>query len=183
MNEKTLSSESVFRGRLLHVDVLTVELDNGKQAYREIVRHRGAVAVLVRRPDGRYILVRQFRKAVEKEMIEVVAGCLEKGEQPEQTVVREVREETGYTVTSINDLGKVFLTPGYSTEAIHFFLADVEPSPHDTHLDEDEHVAVVLLTEHELESLLASNNGIDDGKTLAIWYRYIRSPWYRPAKT
>ena len=74
MREKTISKKTVYTGRILGLEVQEIEMENGKKGLREIVRHRGAVAVLARLPDGRFVLVRQFRKPVEKEMLEVVAG-------------------------------------------------------------------------------------------------------------
>ena len=79
MNEKTISSQRAFDGRLLKLDVLDVELDNGRRSRREVVRHPGAVAVWARTPDKRFVFVRQFRKAIESDLLEIVAGTRNTG--------------------------------------------------------------------------------------------------------
>ena len=80
MNEKTLSARTVFDGRLLHVEVLDVELPSGVRSVREIVRHPGASVILPQRPDGQFLFVRQFRKPLERQLLEAVAGTLDPGE-------------------------------------------------------------------------------------------------------
>jgi len=90
MKEKTIKSRTVFKGRLLKIDVLDVEVEPGRRSIREIVRHPGAAVVLARRPDGMFIFVRQFRKPAEKIILEVVAGGLEKAESPVACARRDV---------------------------------------------------------------------------------------------
>jgi ADP-ribose pyrophosphatase len=167
MNEKTISSQRVFDGHLLKLDVLEVELDNGRRARREIVRHPGAVAIWARAPDGRFVFVRQFRKAVEQELLEVVAGTLEAGETPEACARREIREETGYVAKTMTPLGCIFTAPGFCTERIFLFCAELagggaaDPDP-------DEHLEVVLLDEGAWKAMM-SRGAVQDAKTLAAW--------------
>ena len=167
MNEKTVSSQHVFEGRLLKLDVLDVELDNGRRARREVVRHPGAVAVWARAPDGRFVFVRQFRKAIEQELLEVVAGTLEAGETPEACARREIREETGYTVKSLSPLGCIFTAPGFCTERIFLFYAELAKNG-PAKPDPDEHLDVVLLDETEWKDMM-SRGSIQDAKTWAAW--------------
>ena len=167
MNEKTISSQRVFDGHLLKLDVLDVELDNGRHARREIVRHPGAVAIWARAPDGRFVFVRQFRKAIEQELLEVVAGTLEIGETPETCARREIREETGYAVKTMAPLGFIFTAPGFCTERIFLFYAELvaggAAAP-----DPDEHLDVVLLDEAAWKAMM-SRGAVQDAKTWAAW--------------
>ncbi|MDP2989637.1 MAG: NUDIX hydrolase [Kiritimatiellota bacterium] len=175
MNEKTVSSQPVFDGRLLKLDVLEVELDNGRRARREIVRHPGAVAIWARAPDGRFVFVRQFRKAIEQELLEIVAGTREAGETPEACARREIREETGYAVKTLTPLGCIFTAPGFCTEQIFLFYAELAQNGPDfgelsraAEPDPDEHLDVVLLDEAEWKAMM-SRGAIQDAKTLAAW--------------
>ncbi len=167
-HEKTLSAETRYVGRIVSVEVQEVELETGQQAFREIVRHRGAVAVLAQRPDGRFLFVRQFRKPVEAMMLEVVAGVLEVDELPEAAARRELKEETGYTALTLRPLGVVYPSPGYVDERIQVYAADVGLEPGATALDHDERVEVVTLSAAEFESL-TWRGGVSDAKTLAAW--------------
>ncbi len=168
MYERTLTSTRAYTGRVLALDLLEIETDQGVRAKRDIVRHRGAVAVLCRRPDGMLVLVRQFRKPVEKILLEVVAGKLEADENPEVCARREVLEETGHTVTALRSLGFIHPTPGYSDETLHLFEAQVDATPQAHQADADEDLATVTLTPAEFEARIASGE-IVDAKTLCIW--------------
>lgn len=168
MKETTIKQTRVFDGRLIKVDVLEVRLENGRTAPREVVRHKGAVAVLVRRPDGRFAFVRQFRKPIESDLLEVVAGGLEPDEPPDVCAAREVREETGCTVSLLKPLGYVYAAPGFCSEKLHLFYAETEPEAQAQRTDADEHLDVALLTEAEVNDL-ARRGEIHDAKTLACW--------------
>ncbi len=95
LTEKTISMERVFEGRALTIDVAGIELPDGRRSIREIVRHRGAAVILGERPDGSWVLIYQYRRAVEETLLEVVAGCLEEGESIEDCARREMEEESG----------------------------------------------------------------------------------------
>ncbi|MEI6807263.1 MAG: NUDIX hydrolase [bacterium] len=168
MHEKTISAKVVFKGRLLTVEVLDVELENGVRTVREVVRHSGAVGVLAQLPDSSFVLVRQFRKPLECELIEIVAGGMEPGELPEDCAVRETREETGYETASVEKLGVVALAPGYSSEQLHLFYAKLAQAG-DVCPDPDEYVQVVRLMEAEIDGMIGRNE-IKDAKTVAAWY-------------
>jgi len=168
MKERTISSKRKFNGRLIKVDLLNVRLDNGREARREIVRHPGAVAVLCRRPDGRFVFVRQFRKPVESELLEIVAGTREPDEGPAVCARREVHEETGYKVVSLKRLGGIYTAPGFCDERIVIFFADIRPSRIQNCPDPDEQIELVCLDKKQIETMLASGK-IKDAKTLAAW--------------
>lgn len=170
MYEKTIGSKTVFRGRIMQVDVLDVELANGRHSTREIVRHGKAVAVIARRRDGRFVFIRQFRKALERICFEVMAGNCDPGEESETAAIRELKEETGYTPETIHRLGSIFPSVGYCTEQIDIFYADVH-EPGKTDFDSDEQIETILLTEKEMDERIGAGT-VQDAKTLAAWMLY-----------
>lgn len=169
MTEKTLTSKTVFQGRVLRVDVLDIELPGGRKSTREIVRHPGAVVVLAERPDGRFVLVRQPRAAVGELMLEMVAGGLEPGEAPATAARRELEEETGYVAETPQPLGEIVPCPGYSAERLHCFHARVGLQPGATRPDFDEQVTPVVMTREEINRAIASGE-LKDAKSIAIWH-------------
>jgi ADP-ribose pyrophosphatase len=173
LTEKTLDVKRVFEGRALTIDVAAVELPNGRRSTREIVRHRGAAVVLGQRPDGKYMLIRQYRRAVEQTLLEVVAGCLEEGEAPEAAARREMEEESGYAVTSLESLGVIVPCPGYSEERLHLFFARLTPEPRPQRPDFDENLEPVAMTAEEIDAALDAG-GLIDGKSIAVWLLWRR---------
>ncbi|MBM4156915.1 MAG: NUDIX hydrolase [Lentisphaerae bacterium] len=171
MHEATTGARTVYDGRVVRLDVLDVRLEDGSPAKREIVRHAPAVAVLPRLPDGTFLLVRQFRKAMEADIVELCAGLNEPGEAPEAAARRELREETGCTVERMTHLGTIFASPGYTDEVIDLYFAECAAPRAEARLDEDERVEVVPLREAELEAMVRDNR-IRDGKTVAAWALY-----------
>lgn len=171
MYEKTLSRKTVYEGRILHVDVLDVELENGKKSVREIVQHGVAAALVPQLPDGRFIFIRQFRKPMERICFEVVAGNCDPGEAEEVSAIRELQEETGYVAESINLLGPIYPSVGYCTERIDIFFARVSAEPGPVSFDDDERIETVVLTEAEVDEMIRTNQ-IADAKTLAAWMLY-----------
>lgn len=128
LEEKTLSTKQIFEGKIISVQVDTVQLPNGEQSTRELVKHPGAVAVIPVTKDGKIIMVRQFRKALEKEIIEIPAGKLELGEAPEVTAIRELEEETGYTTKQLQYVQSFYTSPGFADEIIYLYYTDqLEP--------------------------------------------------------
>jgi ADP-ribose pyrophosphatase len=167
--EITLDSEVLLQGIVFRVDRLAVRLNDGSTAKRDILRHAGGVGVLARSPSGSFLLVRQFRKAVESEILEIVAGMREPGESPEVTARRELEEETGCQVTSLQHLGRCFASPGYTDEVVELFLADTAPLPGNLRLDHDERLVVEELSPSELDRRIRENE-IPDSKTIAAWF-------------
>ncbi len=121
--ERGLTQESIYRGKMLKVRVDTVALPNGEIAQREIVEHPGAVAMVPLTADGKVVLVRQFRYPINRVTLEIPAGKLEWGEEPEATCARELAEETGLQAATLEKLTEVVVTPGYSNEKIGIFKA------------------------------------------------------------
>ena len=170
MYEKTISRKTVFEGRILDVDVLEVELEDGRRSVREIVQHGVAVAIIPRLPDGRFVFIRQFRKAMERICFEVVAGNCDPGEEEAASAERELREETGYACRSLELLNPIYPSVGYCTERIDVFFAEVVERGN-TDLDEDEHIETVILSETEMDEMIRVGQ-IADAKTLAAWMLY-----------
>jgi ADP-ribose pyrophosphatase len=171
MYEKTLSRKTVYKGRIINVDVLDVELENGKKAMREIVTHGVAVAIIPRLPDGRFAFIRQFRKPMERICIEVVAGNVDHdGEHEAETAIRELQEETGYIAESMQLLGGIFPSVGYCTERIDVFFCEVTGKG-DTSFDDDERIQTIIVSEAEIDDMIRTNR-ISDAKTLAAWMLY-----------
>lgn len=163
--ERTVESEEIYRGRLVSLRVDTVQLPDGFRTRREIVVHGEAVAVVPILPDGRVILVRQFRKPAEAELIEIPAGGVEPGEDPEACVRRELAEETGYRPGRLIRLARFYLAPGYSTEFMHLYLA-LDLSPTDGRPEADERIEVLRLPLAEAIGLIEREE-IRDCKTIA----------------
>ena len=148
----------LFRGTMIRV-----EEGRWGEKKREVVRHPGAVAVVPRTADGRVVLVRQMREALDREILEVPAGTRDvEGEPPEETGRREVAEETGYRVMSIERIGSIVSAPGYSDEVVELFAAEVEPGPGEP----EEDIEVVLMPFEE--AVAAARDGrITDAKSVA----------------
>lgn len=123
LSEKSLSSRSVFRGRLLDVRRDEVELPDGTRSVREYIRHPGAVVMVPLLADGRIIFLRQFRYALDRVMVELPAGKVDAGENTEATARRELAEEIGYTCGNLRRLGLIHPCLGYSDEQIVVYLA------------------------------------------------------------
>ncbi len=121
--EKTMKSDKIYEGKLLNLRVDTVEIPDKKYSKREIVEHPGGVAVIPVASDNSIILVKQYRKAIERFLLEIPAGKLELNEEPRETAIRELKEETGYEAKKIEYLLEFYTSPGFSNEKIYLFLA------------------------------------------------------------
>jgi len=173
--EKTISEEKIFEGRVISLFYQQVELPNGKTSTREIVKHPGAVAIIPVTDEGKIVLVDQYRKPMERVLLEIPAGKLEKGEEPLRTAVRELEEETGYEAAEWNHIQSFYTSPGFADEYIHIYLATgLRKKENSASLDEDEFVEVRELT---LEECLAElqKGAIHDAKTcFAIQYLQLK---------
>ncbi|MGP0585727.1 NUDIX hydrolase [Paenibacillus timonensis] len=165
--ETTVSTEPVFSGRVISLQIDTVKLPDGTTATREIVRHPGAVAVLAVH-EGRLLLVDQFRQAMGRCELEIPAGKLEKGEDPAEAAVRELQEETGYRCDKLTHLHSFYTSPGFADEIIHLYLAE-QLSAGEMSLDEDEFIEVQEATLEEALDLIAEGR-IADAKTILAVY-------------
>ena len=168
--EKQLTTKTIYEGKILELQVDTVELENGNQALREVVIHHGGVGILPVDANNNLLLVRQFRYPTGAELLEIPAGKMEKGEDPRQCGIRELEEEVGCHAAVFESMGCMWPTPAYDTELDHLFYAE-QLTPVKQHLDEDEFLDVVRLPlEKAIEMVL--NNEIPDAKTQLAILKY-----------
>src|SRR5690554_4052188 len=112
--EKTMKSDKLYEGKLLNLRVDTVELPDKKYSKREVVEHPGGVGIVPITEDNCIILVKQYRKAIEKFLLEIPAGKLELNEEPRETALRELKEETGYEANKLEYLLDFYTSPGFT---------------------------------------------------------------------
>ncbi len=164
LEEKKLSSNEVFDGKVIKVSVDKVELPNGAESIREIVHHKGAVCVLPLTDDGDVICVRQYRYAHSEALLEIPAGKLEIGDSdPREAALRELEEETGARCKSLKYLGKLYPSPAIFTEVIHMYIA-TGLTFGKTHPDEDEFLEIERIPLRTLVEMVMSGK-IPDSKT------------------
>lgn len=162
--EVTIKSEKIYEGKIVNLRVDTIELQDKKYSKREIVEHSGGVGVVAITEEDEIVLVKQYRKAISKEILEIPAGKLELNEKPKDTALRELKEETGYSTDNIEYISEFYPTPAYCTEKIHVFLArDLVPGEQD--LDENEFVEVIKLPFEEAYEMVL-NGDLTDAKTI-----------------
>ncbi len=164
LHEKILSEETAYKGRILNVNDVQVELPNGHRSSRDIIRHPGASAVVALTETGKIVLVRQYRTALDRVTVEIPAGKLDPGEDPLECAKRELHEETGFRAGRIRKLTSIVTTCGFCDEIIHIYLATHlefdAPNP-----DDDEFVNVDLVPLHELIDAVLDGK-IEDAKTV-----------------
>lgn len=164
MKEETTSSEIIYNGKVVKLRVDTVELPDMKYQKREIIEHSGGVCVVAFKEDNKILMVKQFRKALERTMLELPAGKLEIGEDPLECAVRELEEETGYKCGNIELLTKFYTSPGFSNELLYVYMA-TDLADGVVNLDEGE-----FLESYEMEFSkvvkMVENGEIEDGKTV-----------------
>ena len=169
--EKTLSSRRIYEGRAVRLRLDTVEVAGGRQTTREIVEHEEVVAIVAVDDEDNVLLVRQFRKPVEQELLEIPAGGIDPGETPADAVRREMREETGFLPQKVEKLGGFYSAPGFCTEYLYLCLAtDLVHSP----LQAEDTAGISLVREPlgQVPELIASG-AIVDAKSIAGLLTYL----------
>lgn len=154
-----------------HVDRL--KLPHGVTGEYAYIKHPGAGMAVPVTADGKFVLVKQYRFAIQRYLLEFPAGTLEVGEEHDVTIKREIEEETGYRANQWQYLGGFYLCPGYSDEIIHAYLAQgLEKLENPPAQDEDEEIEVVLLSREEIEILLRSQSAEAslDAKSITAFY-------------
>jgi ADP-ribose pyrophosphatase len=169
-----------FSGRLLRLELDRAREPVGPNDYgpvvsREVVRHPGAVAIVAVTPERRLVMVRQYRYAAGRFLLEIPAGTLEPGEDPEETARRELREETGYTAETLHSIGSFFSAPGFCDEVIHLFQAEgLTPGEQDTDFGEEIDLVEIPVEEGRRQLV---KGGFEDAKTLAgLSLFFLREP-------
>lgn len=169
--EKTIRTEQIYTGKVVNLQVDEVTLPNGKTSKREIIKHPGAVAVIPITQDNKIVFVEQYRKPLEKSLVEIPAGKLEPGEDPEATAIRELEEETGYTTNELTFVTSFYTSPGFADELMHIYVSDnLELVKEKADGDDDEFIEILELTLSEAKQYVLENR-IHDAKTnYAILY-------------
>jgi len=168
LEEKTLDTTCIYTGKIVELYVDTVTLPNGHIAKREVVKSNNAVAVIPVTKDKKIVLVKQYRYPAKSELLEIPAGRIETGEDPDAAVKRELSEETGYKVNKMEKLTEFFPAVGFATESMHLYYAEVEPDT-SQHTDDDEFIQVNLVDISDLPSMV-KNGDLKDSKTVAAAY-------------
>ncbi len=163
--ETTVESRVEFRGRILGVRVDKVRLPDGRITTREIAEHGASVCIVPVDPQGNVLLVRQYRKPIEDQLLEVPAGGIEPGESPLEAAMRELQEEVGFAAKEIQPLSGFWVSPGWCTEFMHAYLA-TQLEPASLPADYDENLAVVQVPLDEVDGLIRSGE-IKDAKSIA----------------
>ncbi len=163
----------VYRGRKFNVKISEVTLPTGIKVVREIVEFRGAVAILPILSKDKIVLIRQYRPVINEWIIEVPAGTLEEGEDPVSCALRELEEEIGYRASRLVKLFEIFMSPGYSTEKLHAFIA-MDLIKTKVKREKYEIIEEMIVDLDEAISMVKSNV-IRDAKTIALllYYKYV----------
>lgn len=169
LEEETIGSKTIFQGKVVHLVVDDVRLPNGKTAKREIVKHPGAVAIIAVTENNKLLLVRQYRKPLDKVIFEIPAGKLEKDEDPDDCALRELEEETGYRSEKLEPIVTFYTSPGFSNELVHVYYTDtlIKGSQH---LDPDEFLEVVEVGLDEALEMIHDRRIYDSKTVYAVQY-------------
>ncbi|WP_314031362.1 NUDIX hydrolase [Mogibacterium timidum] len=163
--EKTLESSIVYEGKIFNIRRDKVLAVNEKVSYRDIVVHGGAAVLIPITDDGKIILVRQWRQALKKQVIELPAGKVDPGESFEEVAVRELKEETGYSAGRMKKLLRLAPSVGYSEEILEIYACH-NLNRGDPDLDETEDIDIVKMTPEDVVGQIMAGK-IEDGKTIA----------------
>jgi len=169
--EKLIRSETIYSGKILDLRIDSIELPSGRKTIREIVQHRDSVAIIPVDDAENVFLVRQYRSPLRQMLLEIPAGKTEPGESPLETAHRELIEETRYSAGEMEDLGGIYLGPGYSTEFLHLYYAtDLKLT--ENALDDDEIAQVLHVPLDQIPEMITSGE-ICDAKSVAGLLRVI----------
>lgn len=164
IEEKTISSDRIYTGKTLSLKVDTVEVEKQGYQKREIVEHVGAVGIVAITEEKEVILIKQFRKAIEKIMWEIPAGKLEKGENPKDCALRELKEETGYSAGNLKLIHKIYTSPGFCNQKVYIFLA-TDLTQGECDFDPGENIETYKLSLEKVNEMIQKNE-IEDAKTI-----------------
>ncbi len=168
MAHQILSRKTVFSAHAFEVEALNVKLPDQRIRQYDLVNHQNSVTILPIDQDGNVWFVRQYRMGSESELLELPAGVMDEGEAAMDCALREIREEIGMASGDMQQIGSMYLVPGYSNELNYVFLArELTPSPLDE--DEDEFLSIQKVPIHEIRQLV-ENSGLIDGKSLAALF-------------
>jgi len=169
MNYRIIKSDVIYQGKVFNTIVNQIEYNSGNKAIREVTEHPGGAVVVPITPDGKIVMVTQHRFPMNKVLLELPAGKLNKDEEPFICAVRELEEETGYKSDNVKELGSIYTTPGYSSEKLWIYLAkDLKPGS--SNREEGEYgMEVFEFTLNEIENKIY-NGEVVDSKTICGIY-------------
>ncbi|HEY3364621.1 MAG TPA: NUDIX hydrolase [Symbiobacteriaceae bacterium] len=161
---EVIRSEEIYQGRVIKLRKDTIRTADGKEVQRDVIVHDGAVVIVAVEGDD-LLFVRQYRHAAGEELLELVAGGMEPGEDPAETAGRELQEEAGFKAGKLTKLGEIFSAPGFCSELLHLYLAE-ELTPSKLPGDDDEEIEVERMSlDAAIQMALAGQ--FRDAKTLA----------------
>ncbi|HKM28243.1 MAG TPA: NUDIX hydrolase [Anaerovoracaceae bacterium] len=164
--EKTISSEMIYEGHILNLRKDKVTVINGTSV-REVIEHNGGAVLAAVTEDGKMIMVEQFRKPLERVVLEVPAGKIDPGEEPLETAKRELKEETGYTADNVEFLTRIYPSVGYSEEALYLYLC-TGLTPGETDFDDNEALDIKAYDLDQLVDMVMSGKIQDAKSAVAI---------------
>lgn len=166
---KTLASTTVYNSKVFTVKTETISLPNGKTAERFTVEHPGASVILPQANSGELLLVRQYRHAIGRQILEFPAGTLEQAEDPMECAKREIVEEIGFAASKWTSLGSILPAPGFCSELQHLFFAE-ELTEAYAEADDDEFIEVISMSVQAVEEAILVGE-ISDAKSIAAFSR------------
>ena len=165
LKEKLISSKTIYNGKIFDVQQRNIELPDGRQTVYDIVKNPNACAVVALDEDENVIMVRQYRQSAGKVLLEIPAGKIDEGEEPDTCAARELQEETGYAAQKIERLFGMRVSPGFSTEIIYIYKA-TKLTLGKTNFDEDEFIETIKVPLKKLYEMIIKGE-IEDGKTIS----------------
>ena len=169
--EKVKKVEHVFDGIIIDLDIETIELPNGKEAKREIIRHQGAVAIIAITDENKMVFIKQWRAPLGQVTLEVPAGKIEPGEDPNVTAVRELNEETRFEADKLEFINTFYTSPGFADEKMYMYHAvNLKPVKDELPQDSDEFLELVELSLPEVEQAIAKGLICDSKTLIAVMY-------------
>jgi ADP-ribose pyrophosphatase len=164
-------SDNIFSGKVFDIKVDEIEYDSGTGGVREVVIHPGGAVTLPLTDEGKIILVEQFRYPFQHKVLELPAGKLDEGEDPQICAVRELEEETGYKSGTVKKLGAIYTSPGFCTEILHLYLAENLSEGTQNREEGEVDMEVFEFSPEEIEEKIAAGE-IVDSKTICGMYYY-----------
>ena len=169
--ENVISSETLFEGRVVTLKLQKVSKHDGTETTREIIIHSPAVAMVARNEKNQILLVRQYREAIDRDLLEIPAGSIDPGEDPETAVRREMQEETGFIPGKLQKLSEFYAAPGYCTEYLYVYMA-TDLTPARLFAEDTDEITVVPTPVSEIPELLRSGK-IRDSKSIIGLYAFL----------
>jgi len=173
--EKTISSRYVFKGRIFNVRIDAVRNAAGHETTREIIEHPNVIVAIPIDANGDILMVRQYRKAIEKELLELPAGGIDPGEDPETAVKRELQEEIGYSPDQVELMGGFYSSPGFCSEYLYLYLAkNLRPSQ--LQAEDTPGIKVVRIQPDRIPGLIESGELCDSKSIAGLLYYLTKKP-------